>query len=98
MRFVVVTVFLALAQPANAACHHYTHWWYKTPQRCQVALARTSVLPKVRIAVPLTAAVDHPLSLPVSHETPWWGELRWEPAPEAWGELRARLILETLAQ
>lgn len=43
MRAALALVFLLSAQPALAACHHYSKWSYPWPQSCRVSSARTPV-------------------------------------------------------
>jgi hypothetical protein len=79
MRWIAMALVLA-STPAEA-CHHFSRWFYKTPQRCAVALARPVKLPLRRIVVAPPLA---PFALPTEI---------WSPAPEAEGDDRIRLIL-----
>lgn len=40
MRLLLVLAVLGLPWPAHAACHHYSRWYYPTPQpRCTTGIA-----------------------------------------------------------
>jgi hypothetical protein len=60
MRFLLALVFVLSAQPALAACHHYSSWSYPWPQSCKVSTA--SAQPRrtwfVEIATPPVADND----------------------------------------
>lgn len=47
MKAKIVTALLLVAQPAHAACHKYSKWYYPWPQRCPVAYVRGEDPPKL---------------------------------------------------
>jgi hypothetical protein len=47
MRTKIIVAAMLVAQPAHAACHKYSRWYYPWPQRCPVAYARGEDPPRL---------------------------------------------------